>query len=568
MSALIVDDSPIILSNIRRMLLTTGFSDKNIFHAKDPKAAIWHCRKIKFDVVVCDYNFCTRLNGKQVFEELRHYQLINPQSVFVMITGESSCKIVRSIIELSPDEYLLKPFNTQFFTQKVNRALKRKKALYQLYQAKKNKNYQQGLEVCDELMLKYPQYHGLIQKFQGEFYSLLNMFNAAKDLYDSIIAVKDVEWANAGLADSLIELGELSRAESIVSKMLDKAPNSLIGLSLNAKYDIFNDNVPSAIKHFTLLSELAPGNPERELVIANLCLSQADFRNAASRFMVYYELNIDTYRDSLESRYNYIRCILFIYDSIDSYNAHSNDDSIFESPEKLKQEALNEFRNLSLLNQKKLVVGEGALGIEAQLNDYSIDKELLACHFSIIGGRLSEAVTILKHLYCNNLVEGFYNNYHYNYLLSLLSFNKEFNDSVSTSKDLMKNEDKEISPMLLKSQLEMVNALNSTHQNKINIINNKYDDIQVAVNNSDATKVLDVLLEIKEINNYIRENNMTILKYLTISWPTDYHRRNVRDLAQDSYHICKELYSPKEMQEYHIESNYQITEKKSAPHIA
>ena len=285
--ALIVDDSPVILSSIRRMLISLGLHDKNIYHAKDPKAAIWHCKKMGFDLIICDYNFYTRLNGKQVFEELQHYSLIKPKSSFIVITGESLSKIVRSIIELSPDEYILKPFNSVYFTNKIRRSLARKSALYELYQAKNQKDYTRGLNLCDELEFKYPQYHFLIQKFRGEFYALLNMFNEAKELYDSIIVEKDVEWANAGLADSLIELGEFARAQSIVEKMLAKVPNSTQAMTLNAKYDIYNGDIPKAIKQFSIISELTPGNPERELVIANLCVSQGDYRNAAARFMMY-----------------------------------------------------------------------------------------------------------------------------------------------------------------------------------------------------------------------------------------------------------------------------------------
>ncbi|PMH42149.1 hypothetical protein BCU68_14690 [Vibrio sp. 10N.286.49.B3] len=564
-SALIIDDSPIILSSIRRMLLNMGLNDKLVYHAKDPKAAIWHCRKVKFDLVICDYNFFTRLNGKQVFEELKHYNLLSPESVFVIITGESLSKIVRSIIELAPDEYILKPFNSQFFITKLKSALKRKAALYRLYQAKHTKKYEVGLETCDELLCDFPQYHYLIQKFRGEFYSLLNMFNEAKDLYDSIVVEKDVEWANVGLADSLIELGEYSRAQDIVSKMLEKAPNSVSGLSLNAKYDIYNGDIPNAIKQFTMISELAPGNPERELVIANLCLSQGDFRTAASRFMTYYELNIDTYRDSFECRYNYIRCVLFIYDALENYNAkYSDDDELVENPKKLKLEALNEFRHMTFIHEKKQEEAP-TLKRQEMAEAVDIDKELLMCHFSIIEGKVSEGITILKHIYSNKLATSFYANYHYSYLLSLLSFNKEFNENLALSKEILDKQD-DSSPMLLKSQLELINSINKNHQDKSNYITKKYAEFDDAVAEGDATVALDTLIAIKATNKYIRETNMNIIKYLTVAWPSEHNGRDVRELLKDTYRLCRELYTKKEMVKYDIEANHRLAEAKAAEH--
>ena len=560
--ALIVDDSPVILSSIRRMLISLGLNDKNIYHAKDPKAAIWHCKKMSFDLIICDYNFYTRLNGKQVFEELQHYSLIKPKSSFIVITGESLSKIVRSIIELSPDEYILKPFNSVYFTNKIKRSLARKSALYKLYQAKNQKNYTIGLSLCDELEFKYPQYHFLIQKFRGEFYALLNMFNEAKELYDSIIVEKDVEWANAGLADSLIELGEFARAQSIVEKMLAKVPNSTQAMTLNAKYDIYNGDIPKAIKQFSIISELTPGNPERELVIANLCVSQGDYRNAAARFMMYYELNIDTYRDSLESRYNYIRCILFIYDSIEKNSLVINEGQIEEDPKKLKIEALNEFRQISLIKDKNNNRTDEQHDYQPS---YDVDQELIMCHLSILEGKLSEAITILKHIYSNDLVLGFYNKYHFNYLLCLLSFNKEFGECIRSIKVLLDESDS--SPMLLKSQVELLKSLTQQHRNQTDAVNKNMDKVAHLIQSKELVAALDCLIDVRSKNTYIREINLQIIECLTQAWPSNYRAREVKTLLKSCFKVCRELYNEKELETLNVLRNFELAESRVAKHV-
>ncbi|MEZ9322317.1 response regulator [Vibrio sp. 10N.286.51.E5] len=557
--ALIVDDSPVILSSIRRMLISLGLNDKNIYHAKDPKAAIWHCKKMGFDLIICDYNFYTRLNGKQVFEELQHYSLIKPKSSFIVITGESLSKIVRSIIELSPDEYILKPFNSAYFTNKIRRSLARKSALYQLYQAKNQKDYTRGLNLCDELEFEHPQYHFLIQKFRGEFYALLNMFNEAKELYDSIIVEKDVEWANAGLADSLIELGEFARAQSIVEKMLAKVPNSTQAMTLNAKYDIYNGDIPKAIKQFTIISELTPGNPERELVIANLCVSQGDYRSAAARFMMYYELNIDTYRDSLEARYNYIRCILFIHDSIQQNRSLVNEEEVEEDPKKLKIEALNEFRQISLLKEKKYNRSDD---MQDKVVNYDIEQELLMCHFSIVEGKLREAISILKHIYSCNLVEGFYNKYHFLYLLSLLTFNQEFKEYVHSIRADMN--ESQLSPMLLKSQVELMKSLTSNHATQTDVVNEKLENASIYQGSNKIIDALDELVDIRSRNIYIREVNMQLIQLLSLGWPSNYSARDVKALLKSCFKVCKELYKPIELKQLGILDNIALAESRVA----
>ncbi|WP_354623616.1 response regulator [Psychromonas sp. MME2] len=555
-TALVADDSPVMISSIRQMLVNMGLNEKNVNHAKDPKAAIWHCKKQKFDVIICDYNFFTRLNGRQVFEELKYYNLLNPEAVFIIITGESLSKVVRSIIELDPDEYLLKPFNSQFFTFKVKNALKRKAALYKLYEAKNNKNYKEGLLLADQLTIKFPQYYYIIQKLRGELYTLLSMFNEAKELYSSIVLEKDVEWANVGLADSLIELGELSRAEVIINKILDKVPNSVSGLSLNAKYDIYSGDVPNAIKQFSIISELAPGNPERELVIANLCLSQGDFRNAASRFMTYYELNIDTYRDSFEARYNYIRCILFIYDAMNKFNVKgSQNKELMNATLTLKVEALNEYKTLANLRHRNNAKADDS---GESVKDGDCDSELILSHFAIMEGNISEAMTILKHLYANKAIKGFYSNIHYNYLLDSLSFNREFNENMMTLKTFMDSQN--ISPILLKSQLEVISSQINHHKKNVQYIKKAYEAFNECVKTGDIMKALDVLLKIRAKNKYIREVNGNLIKYLAVNWPSNYTGRDIRLLLKDCYHICKELYNNNELTQLGIHSNYRLAE--------
>ncbi|NGZ15640.1 response regulator [Vibrio aestuarianus] len=558
--ALIVDDSPVILSSIRRMLISLGLSDKNIYHAKDPKAAIWHCRKISFDLIICDYNFFTRLNGKQVFEELQHYGLIKPESSFVVITGESLSRVVRSIIELSPDEYILKPFNSLYFVTKIKKSLARKSALYKLYHAKTKMEYKKGLDLCDELEFSYPQYHYLIQKFRGEFYSLLHMFNEAKDLYDSIIVEKDVEWANAGLADSLIELGEFSRAQSVVEKMLDRVPNSTQALSLNAKYDIYNGDIPNAIKQFTMVSELTPGNPERELIIANLCMSQGDYRNAASRFMTYYDLNIDTYRDDLEARYNYIRCVLFLYDLTQTgFYKSSEEDFSDIDPRKLKSEALNEYRQIALLKEKKYDRnGE----TDAPVEDYDIEQELLMCHFSIIEGKLSEAISILKHLYLGNLVVGFYNRYHFLYLLNLLTFTKEFGEHIQLVRSDLDRV--ELSPMLLKSQVEMIKSLSSQHTILGELISQKLENAKTYRESGNMVEALDELMLVRSKNIYVRDVNTEIIHLLSSAWPSNYTGRDVSVLLKSCFKTSKELYTASDLKALGILDSLALAESRVA----
>jgi CheY-like chemotaxis protein len=538
------------------MLVQVGIIDKHIYHAKDPKAAIWHARKISFDLIVCDYNFHAKLNGKQVFEELKHYNLIDSNTSFIVITGESLSKIVRSIIELNPDEYILKPFNSEFFLKKIRNAMERKYRLKKLYELKDQRKYQEGLSACDEAEFDNPKYYYLIQKFRAEFFSLLNMHEEAKDLYKTIIVERDVEWANNGLADSLLELGEFSEAQKVIEKMLDKMPNSTKALSLNAKYDIYNGEIPSAIKQYSMISDLVPGNPDRELIIANLCVSQNDFETAASRFMMYYNINLDTYRDSLEPRYNYIRCLLFIYDSQES--ASQLDNEVMRTQKSLKSEAISEFHSLSQLKEKndELTTKESQDHQEVR----HIEQELFMCHISLIEGRLSEGIVLLRHIYSNKLAHDFYDLYHLLYLLNKLNFHNEFNKTVNSLKQDI--EDSDIPPMLLKSRIELVRSLVNQNENLIAKIDELYGEGQRLINSRFYAEAVDKLLELKSLTPYVREVNAAIINCLEHSWPSGYTARSTKRLLKNCMHICEQLYTHDEVVSMNIKKMYSVAEEK------
>lgn len=77
LSVLLIDDAQIVVTSLRTMLLKLGFNDSKVTSVKSPRAALFMASRQKFDIFICDYNFGKGLNGKQIFEELKHYNLLN-----------------------------------------------------------------------------------------------------------------------------------------------------------------------------------------------------------------------------------------------------------------------------------------------------------------------------------------------------------------------------------------------------------------------------------------------------------------------------------------------------------
>ncbi|EGQ99648.1 response regulator [Vibrio cholerae HE-40] len=227
LKVLIIDDAPIVIASLRSMLLKLGFAEPNIVWSKSPRAAVFMAGRQRFDIFICDYNFGKGLNGKQVFEELKHYKLIKQDAVFVLVTGENSAYVVHSILELKPDEYILKPFNIMTLQERLTNAISRKHALKALYQAERDGDAELGLSLCDELEPFYSDYHFVIQKFRGEFLTQLRRFDHAREVYLETLEHKDFDWAKIGLANALKQTGRQVEATQVIQELLASAPNNV-----------------------------------------------------------------------------------------------------------------------------------------------------------------------------------------------------------------------------------------------------------------------------------------------------------------------------------------------------
>lgn len=123
---LVLDDVSVVRLAIKSMLISIGFEEKNIYTSHSSKAGVNIVKKRSIDIILSDYNFGHDINGRQLFEELVHYNLLKPEMVFIMVTGEANRNIVDSMLTLNPDDYILKPFNQLTLKQRMFLAVEKK----------------------------------------------------------------------------------------------------------------------------------------------------------------------------------------------------------------------------------------------------------------------------------------------------------------------------------------------------------------------------------------------------------------------------------------------------------
>lgn len=531
---IIADDSSVVISSLKSMLIKLGIVDRNLYVAKTARDVIFYASKIKFDVYISDYNFGKGINGKQLFEELVHINAIVDDTVFIMITGENSAFTIRAIIELKPDEYLLKPFNIITLKNRISSAIKRKKVLHKLYSYEKNKDYDNGLLLCDELSPFYPEYYFLIEKFRASFLSLKDLHQNARVVYENILNKKQFNWAKIGLANEMGKTGDLEEATALIDEMLRVTPEDVSVRMGAANIRLLNDDVPRAIAELEIASKLVPGNSERELVIVNLCLSKNEFFTALERYDLYLRINKDTYRDGIYSKINNIRVLLYAC--------------------KGNKEKYN------LINEAKAILSQVRSHFDKDIHD---EIELLLAHIALETGNYKLSMSIINKVFNNNKLNHFYGAYHLSWLLNELCYESEFCHSIRRLNLLIdKNQS---SAIILSSKIVMESELVKSNEDKLLFLKEKHKEIKVNISN--RQELINVYLTIKNRCPYIKSVNVNIIKLLAKCWPIGYSAPEVYSLIEFSNQFIRHTVEEGELNSIDYQSIYDEAYSKCKEHL-
>ncbi|MBI9091567.1 MAG: response regulator [Desulfobacterium sp.] len=112
---LVVDDSRMMRSLIRRYLINSGFP--NIDQAADGREGITMMQKKSYDLITLDV-VMPGMDGMEFLATVRQFDHFDDVMV-MMVTVTADRKLILNLIEMGANEYILKPFSNDTFTQKV-----------------------------------------------------------------------------------------------------------------------------------------------------------------------------------------------------------------------------------------------------------------------------------------------------------------------------------------------------------------------------------------------------------------------------------------------------------------
>jgi tetratricopeptide (TPR) repeat protein len=243
------------------------------------------CSQKSYDFILQDFHLGDgKKNGQQVLEDLMIDKLISHESVFVMVTAETSQAMVLSALEHEPDAYLTKPFNRSGLAQRLERLVQRKTLLKPILQALDRGKPVEVLNACIALCKQDIRYSPLCLRYRADALRDLNQNEVLERLYDGIIADRPLPWAFAGLGKLLFKRGQVNQAKALYEKALKVFPMMPALYDGMAEVLVVEGDSRAAQRVLEEAIRLSPLAVRRQAQLGKLAMVNEDFDTASKAY--------------------------------------------------------------------------------------------------------------------------------------------------------------------------------------------------------------------------------------------------------------------------------------------
>lgn len=307
-SVLVVDDIDTIRSAVKGMVQMLGC--KKISVASNGSRAMELCQTTLFDFILCDFNLGEGKDGYQLFEELKLRELMKPSTVFILISAETALQVVHGLVELQPDDYVLKPFSYKKLEERLVKSFEKRKVLGKIYDSLTIKDYTQALKECAKASKAYPKYSFPIMRLKGEVLIKLQQPQLAHNLYDSLLEFREFSWAKLGKAIACYHLKQYSNSLTILNELCELPETRIEALNWLSNIYAHRESYSQAKETLMESVRLSPKNIPRQRALANLSLLVGDWELAQRCFKTVLNNTRFSVHEHIRHHFNYIHCLL------------------------------------------------------------------------------------------------------------------------------------------------------------------------------------------------------------------------------------------------------------------
>ena len=237
LSVLIVDPNPSMRGNLHNMLNQAAIN--KVEYAVNSGTAIRLLNKKPFDIILCEYDLGSGSDGQdgqQLLEDLRHHQLIKPWTIFIMLTSEAIHSKVVSAAELTPADYILKPFTVDVLSGRIARAIERRAVFLPTYHLIDKGDLRAAVASCETAEQRHPRLAGDFARLRAELHLSLGEWKEAEQVYVEMLLTRPMAWVRLGLARTLFAQQRHEEVEAALLELIEQNPRYM------AAYDLLAQN--------------------------------------------------------------------------------------------------------------------------------------------------------------------------------------------------------------------------------------------------------------------------------------------------------------------------------------
>lgn len=291
---LIVDDFHEFRASLRFML--QSFGAVSIDGAGTGEAALDFIENKAYDIILCDYNLgFQQKDGQQILEEVKSRELIKLSTVFIMITAENTTEMIMGVAEYYPDDYLIKPFTKEILKSRIEKAIRKKEDFEIVEAAVHRKEYRRAIALCEQQIQKHPPNIFEYLKLEGELCLQSGDYTRAKELYEGVLAIREIPWAQIGLGRALVGLEDYEKAKEILQGLVRENAMNVVAYDWLAKIHIKLDNQPEAQRLLQEAADISPKSVKRQEILGEIALQNHDFQISERAFKAAIEFGKQSY---------------------------------------------------------------------------------------------------------------------------------------------------------------------------------------------------------------------------------------------------------------------------------
>jgi tetratricopeptide (TPR) repeat protein/CheY-like chemotaxis protein len=313
LSVLIIDPNPAMRGNLHNMLNQASVT--RIEYAVSSGTAIRQLTNKRFDVILCEYDLGSGSedngqDGQQLLEDLRHHKLIDRATIFIMLTSEAVHSKVIGAAELTPTDYVLKPFTVDVLMQRIGRAVDRRAIFMPIYQLIAQGRQRDAIATCQEAERSNPRYATDFARLRAELNYELGDLNEAELIYQTTLAGRQLGWAQLGLARCQFGLERYDDAMGTLERLLEANPNMMAGYDLLARTYEAMGQAPQAKKILEDAVAKSPNLVQRLRHLGEVAYDTGDISVAEKAFrQVVTKARYSEFRDP-EDHVNLVRALV------------------------------------------------------------------------------------------------------------------------------------------------------------------------------------------------------------------------------------------------------------------